>query len=64
MSKVVRSFHDEDDKEDSLLRELADLMTPRKTAISYTLKVKLDVGTFTLPIHITREGNLTLPTAN
>jgi hypothetical protein len=25
----ARSFYDEDDKEDSLLRELADLMTPK-----------------------------------
>ena len=46
------------------VRLFADLMKPRKTAISYTLKVKLDVGTFTLPIYITREGNLTLPTTN
>lgn len=40
----------------------ADLLKPReKQPIGYTLKVKLDVGTFALPIYITREGNLTIP---
>jgi LEA14-like dessication related protein len=46
------------------IRLFADLMQPRKTRIAYTLKVKLDVGTFALPIHITREGNLTMPKTN
>jgi LEA14-like dessication related protein len=54
------------------IRLFADLMQPRKTLIAYTLKrshahtlkVKLDVGTFALPIHITREGNLTMPKTN
>jgi LEA14-like dessication related protein len=45
-------------------RLLADLLKPRETPIGYTLKVKLDVGTFALPIYITREGNLSIPTAN
>ena len=36
------------------MRLIADLMKPRETPISYTLKVKLDVGTFALPIWITR----------
>lgn len=44
------------------IRLIADLMKKRDTPISYTLKVKLDVGTFALPIYITREGNLTIPT--
>tara|TARA_R110002167_G_scaffold42024_2_gene128043 strand:- start:293 stop:754 length:462 start_codon:yes stop_codon:yes gene_type:complete len=43
------------------LRLIADLMKPRETAIGYTLKVKLDVGTFALPIYITREGDLSIP---
>jgi LEA14-like dessication related protein len=43
------------------VRLFADLMKPRKTPISYMLKVKLDVGIFALPIYITRQGNLTLP---
>jgi LEA14-like dessication related protein len=46
------------------IRLIADLMKPKDKPIAYTLKVKLDVGTFELPIHITREGNLTIPTAN
>ena len=46
------------------IRLLADLMKPRETPIGYTLKVKLDVGTFALPIYITREGRLTIPSAN
>jgi LEA14-like dessication related protein len=46
------------------IRLFADLMQPRKTPIAYTLKVKLDVGNFALPIHITREGNLTMPKSN
>jgi LEA14-like dessication related protein len=46
------------------IRLLADLMKPRETPISYTLKVKLAVGTFALPIYITREGDLTIPTVN
>jgi LEA14-like dessication related protein len=41
------------------IRLLADLMKPRETPIGYTLKVKLAVGTFALPIYITREGDLT-----
>ena len=45
------------------MRLIADLMKPRETPIGYTLKVKLDVGTFALPIWITRKGNLTIPTA-
>jgi LEA14-like dessication related protein len=44
------------------IRLLTDLMKPRETPIGYTLKVKLDVGTFSLPINITREGSLTIPT--
>jgi LEA14-like dessication related protein len=43
------------------IRLLADLMQPRTTPIVYTLKVKLDVGIFALPIRITREGNLSIP---
>ena len=43
---------------------IADLMKPRETPIGYTLKVKLDVGTFALPIYITREGNLSMPKNN
>jgi LEA14-like dessication related protein len=46
------------------IKLFADLMKPRKTPIGYTLKVKLDVGTFALPIRITREGSLTIPTVN
>ncbi len=46
------------------IRLIADLMKPRETPVGYTLKIKLAVGTFALPIHITREGNLTIPTAN
>jgi LEA14-like dessication related protein len=46
------------------LRLIADLMKKRITPISYTLKVKMDVSTFALPIYITREGNLTIPTAD
>lgn len=46
------------------IRLLADLMKPRETPISYTLKVKLAMGTFALPIYITREGDLTIPTVN
>lgn len=46
------------------IRLLADLLKPRETPVGYTLKVKLDVGTFALPIYITREGNLSIPTAN
>jgi LEA14-like dessication related protein len=46
------------------LRLIADLMKKRNTPISYTLKVKMDVSTFALPIYITREGNLTIPTAD
>ena len=45
-------------------RLLADLLKPRDTPIGYTLKVKLDVGTFALPIYITREGNLNIPSGN
>ena len=43
---------------------IADLMKPRETPIGYTLKVKLDVGMFALPIYITREGNLSIPKNN
>lgn len=46
------------------IRLLADLIQPRTTPIAYTLKVKLDVGIFALPIHITREGNLSIPKTN
>jgi LEA14-like dessication related protein len=46
------------------IRLLADLMKPRETPIGYTLKVKLAVGTFALPIYITREGDLTIPSVN
>jgi LEA14-like dessication related protein len=46
------------------IRLFADLMKPRSTPIGYTLKVKLDVGTFALPIYITHEGKLTVPTVN
>jgi len=46
------------------IRLLADLMKPRDKPIGYTLKVKLDVGVFALPIYITRKGNLSIPTAN
>lgn len=46
------------------LRLFADLLKPRKTPIGYSLKVKLDVGTFALPIYITHEGILTLPKAD
>jgi LEA14-like dessication related protein len=46
------------------VRLIADLMKPRKTPIGYTLKVKLDLGTFVPPIYITREGSLTIPTAH
>jgi LEA14-like dessication related protein len=46
------------------VRLFADLMKPRKTPIGYTLKVKLDFGTFALPIYITRQGSLTIPTVN
>ena len=46
------------------IRLFADLMQPRNIPIAYTLKVKLDVGTFALPIHITREGNFTMPKSN
>jgi LEA14-like dessication related protein len=46
------------------IRLIADLMKQRDTPISYILKVKLDVGTFALPIYITREGNLTMPTTH
>ncbi|MFT4809103.1 MAG: LEA14-like dessication related protein [Paraglaciecola sp.] len=46
------------------IRLFADLMQPRKTPIAYTLKVKLDVGIFALPIHITREGSLSIPKTN
>lgn len=46
------------------LRLFADLLKPRETPIGYSLKVKLDLGTFSLPIYITREGILTLPKAN
>jgi LEA14-like dessication related protein len=46
------------------VRLIADLMKPREAPITYKLKVKLDVGTFALPIYITREGELTLPKAN
>ena len=42
------------------IRLLADLIQSRTTPITYTLKVKLDVGIFVLPIHITREGNLSI----
>ncbi|MFT5677203.1 MAG: LEA14-like dessication related protein [Paraglaciecola sp.] len=45
-------------------RLIADLMKPREAPISYTLKIKLDAGTFALPIYITRQGNLTLPSTN
>lgn len=43
------------------MRLIADLMKPRETPVGYTLKVKLDVGTFALPIYITRKGNLSIP---
>lgn len=43
------------------MRLIADLMKPRETPVGYTLKVKLDVGTFALPIYITREGDLSIP---
>jgi LEA14-like dessication related protein len=43
------------------IRLFADLMEPRTTPITYKLKVKLDLGTFAPPIHITREGNLNIP---
>lgn len=46
------------------IRLIADLMKPRETPIGYTLKVKLDVGTFALPIYITRKGNLSIPKIN
>ncbi|WP_293746386.1 LEA type 2 family protein [uncultured Paraglaciecola sp.] len=46
------------------LRLFADLLKPRETPIGYTLKVKLDLGTFSLPIYITHEGVLTIPNAN
>lgn len=46
------------------LRLFADLLKPRETPIGYTLKVKLDLGTFSLPIYITHEGMLTLPKVN
>jgi len=46
------------------IRLIADLIKKGNTPISYTLKFKLDVGTFALPIYITREGNLTIPSAN
>ncbi len=46
------------------IRLLSDLIQPRTTPITYTLKVKLDVGIFALPIHITREGNLSIPKTN
>jgi LEA14-like dessication related protein len=46
------------------IRLFADLMKPRDTPIGYTLKVKLGVGAFALPIYITREGNLGMPKAN
>lgn len=45
-------------------RLLADLLKPRETPIRYTLKVKLDVGTFALPIYVTREGDLSIPNVN
>lgn len=44
------------------LQLLADLVKPRQGPVGYTLNVKLDVGTFALPIRITREGQLTIPT--
>lgn len=40
---------------------ISDLMKPRTEPITYKLKVKLDVGNFSLPINVTREGNLTMP---
>jgi LEA14-like dessication related protein len=43
------------------IKLLADLMRPRTTPMAYTLKVKLDVGIFALPIYIIREGNLSIP---
>lgn len=42
-------------------RLLADLLKPRDKPITYQLQVKLDVGALSLPIYITREGNLNLP---
>lgn len=46
------------------VRLLTDLMKTRESSLKYTLNIKLDVGTFALPIRITREGNLTMPSAN
>ena len=46
------------------LRLFADLLKPRETPIGYTLKVKLDIGTFAFPIFITQQGVLTMPKAN
>lgn len=42
-------------------RLISDLMKPRTEAIRYELKVKMDVGNFSLPIRVTREGTLTMP---
>jgi LEA14-like dessication related protein len=46
------------------MRLIADLVKPRETPIGYKLKVKLDVGTFGLPIYITQEGILSIPKNN
>jgi LEA14-like dessication related protein len=67
---IVQAYGEEDIKLNAQadllggIRLFADLMKKRDTPISYTLKVKLDVGTFALPIYITREGNLTIPTTH
>ena len=46
------------------IRLLAELIPLRTTSITYTLKVKLDVGIFALPIRITHKGNLSIPKTN
>jgi LEA14-like dessication related protein len=46
------------------IRLFAELIPLRTTSITYTLKVKLDVGIFALPIRITHKGNLSIPKSN
>ncbi|WP_339720711.1 LEA type 2 family protein [uncultured Paraglaciecola sp.] len=46
------------------IRLIGDLLKKRDKAVSYTLKVKLDLGTFALPIYITHRGDLSIPSTH
>ena len=43
------------------LRLMGDLLKPREKPITYSLKIKLDIGLFALPIYINHEGVLAQP---